>query len=182
MTFLYILSGIAILQGLITLMEGIRWARFMRAGGLAKPVLVSGPSVVVFCPCKGIDPDFEKNVRSILDQDYSNFKVQFVVESENDEAYRALSAIGATNILVAGEAIDCGQKVHNLLAAVYHTGATADIYVFCDSDARFPRHWLSSLTVPLSDPAVCVTQATGGISFEAEAFRRCYAPPGTRAS
>ena len=41
------------------------------------------------------------------------------------------------NILVAGKAADRGQKVHNLAFAVWRCN-DADIYVFCDSDARFP--------------------------------------------
>jgi cellulose synthase/poly-beta-1,6-N-acetylglucosamine synthase-like glycosyltransferase len=39
--------------------------------------------------------------------------------------------------------------VHNLAYAVQHSPA-ADVYVFCDSDARFPRHWLSTLLAPLN--------------------------------
>src|SRR5262249_2452170 len=58
-----------------------------------------------------------------------------------------LLALGV-NVLVAGRASSCGQKVHNLAYAVEH-GPAADIYVFCDSDARFPRQWLSTLLAPL---------------------------------
>src|SRR4051812_37400118 len=103
--------------------------------------------VVVFCPCKGTDPEFEKNVQSILDQDYPNYSVQFIVESESDPAYRTLESFGV-NILVAGRTADRGQKVHNLACAVARRD-DADIFVFCDSDARFPQNWLSRLIAPL---------------------------------
>ncbi len=109
--------------------------------------------------------EFEKNIRSILDQDYPNFDVTFIVESEEDEAYRALRNIGVQTVLIAGRASDCGQKVHNLTYAVKHAGTSAEIYVFCDSDARFPRRWLSNLVAPLAS-----TNVTTGY--------RWYVPPG----
>src|SRR5437016_1822575 len=86
--------------------------------------------ISVFCPCKGTDAEFEKNIRSILEQDYPNYGVTFVVESKEDAAYSALRELDAKNILVAGRAMDCGQKVHNLAYAITHANTGADIYVF----------------------------------------------------
>ena len=51
------------------------------------------------------------------------FTVTFVVESKADPAFERLTALLAVpggapaRIVVAGEARDCGQKVHNLLVA-----------------------------------------------------------------
>lgn len=142
---MYILAIIAILQGILTLVDGIRSARHLRT---YRPGRASGDRrVLVFCPCKGIDDGFEKNVQSILNQDYRNYDVQFIVEAVEDPAYSALQGFGA-NILVAGRASHCGQKVHNLAYAVARR-SDAEIYVFCDSDARFPHDWLSHLIAPL---------------------------------
>jgi ceramide glucosyltransferase len=146
MIVLYIIGAIAILQGILSLSDGIRSCRHIRT---FRPRATRRDSVVVFCPCKGVDHDFEKNIRSLLEQDYPNYKVKFVVESEDDEAYAALTEMGIREILVAGRASDCGQKVHNLTYAVRRVGSSADIYVFCDSDARFHRRWLSTLVAPL---------------------------------
>src|SRR5262249_18378714 len=137
---LYVLAAIAILQGIFTLVDGIRAARYMRS---FRPRRASQEPVVVFCPCKGIDSDFGKNIQSILNQDYSNYRVRFIVESEDDAAYPILRAMG-TDVIVAGHATSQGQKVHNLAHAVERCG-TADVYVFCDSDARYPPNWLSRL-------------------------------------
>ena len=142
-----ILGIIAIVQGLLTLIDGIRSARHMRT--FRPRPRDTHERIAVFCPCKGTDPEFENNIRSIYDQDYPDYDVTFIVESSDDPAYAALRSIGASNILVAGQAVDCGQKVHNLVYAVMHTPETASIYVFCDSDARFPRTWLSKLVAPL---------------------------------
>jgi cellulose synthase/poly-beta-1,6-N-acetylglucosamine synthase-like glycosyltransferase len=133
---MYIIAAISILQALLTLWDGLRTARYVRA---FRPRRNSTERVVVFCPCKGIVTEFEKNVQSILNQDYSNYRVQFIVESENDPAYAVLRALGV-NILVAGRTTSRGQKVHNLAFAVQQTN-DADVYVFCDSDARFPTNW-----------------------------------------
>jgi len=140
-----ILGVIAILQGILTLFDAIRTARHMRS---YRPGRASRDRrVIVFCPCKGIDEGFEKNVQSILSQDYGNYDVQFVVESNDDPAHSVLKAVGA-KVFVAGRASDCGQKVHNLAYAVAQR-PDSEIYVFCDSDARFPHDWLSHLIAPL---------------------------------
>src|SRR5437868_4793776 len=104
---MYILAIIAILQGIFTLIEGLRPARHMRTYRPGRAT--GGRRVIVFFPCKGIDEDFEKNIHSILNQDYLNYAVQFIVESEDDPACRVLRSYG-TNVLIAGRALDCGQK------------------------------------------------------------------------
>src|SRR5215471_741760 len=97
---LYFLAAIAILQGIITLVDGIRAARYMRS---FRPRRASQERVAVFCPCKGIDSDFEKNIQSILNQDHPNYEVHFIVESEDDAAYSILRAM-QTDVMVAGRA------------------------------------------------------------------------------
>lgn len=149
---MYILAAIAILQGIFTLVDGMRAARHMRT---FRPRRASGDKVTVFCPCKGIDAEFEKNVRSIIVQDYPNYEVVFIVEAESDPAYAKLSDLRQT-VFVAGQASDCGQKVHNLKYAVERKGDSG-IYVFCDSDAHFPHNWLSTLIAPLDSASI-----TGG--------------------
>lgn len=151
MIVLYILGAIAIIQGILSLRDGLRAARYMRA---FRPKVARHERVIVFCPCKGVDAEFEKNIRSILDQDYPNFETAFIVESEDDEAYQALHKMGINQALVAGQASNCGQKVHNLAYAVRHAGESADVYVFCDCDARFDRQWLSKLVAPLASDNV----------------------------
>jgi ceramide glucosyltransferase len=142
---MYILAVIAIFQGIVTLLDGLRAARYMRMYRPEPTALRD--RAVVFCPCKGTDPEFEKNIQSILNQDYPNYTAQFIVESEDDPAHTVLRQLGA-NVLVAGKTLDRGQKVHNLATAVAQR-PDADIYVFCDSDARFQHNWLSRLLAPL---------------------------------
>jgi cellulose synthase/poly-beta-1,6-N-acetylglucosamine synthase-like glycosyltransferase len=167
MIVFYVLAVFAVIQGVISLREGFRAAAHLRN---FRPKAAWRPQVVVFCPCKGVDPEFEKNIRSVLDQDYSNFRAVFIVDSDRDPAFDVLRRLSAT-VVVAGEAGDRGQKVHNLLYAVDHAAGAAEVFAFCDADARFSRYWLASLVAPLEDGAVGVS--TG---------YRWYAPTGGMAS
>ena len=153
MMWIYILAVLAILQGIASLRDGIRSAKHIRT---YRPRSSTHPRVVVFCPCRGIDPEFRKNIASIRDQDYPAFEVFFIVDSDDDPACRELRELGAA-VLVAGYAVDCGQKVHNLRYAVDHAPKSAEIFVFCDSDARYPRHWIRSLVAPLDEAEVAVS-------------------------
>ena len=172
MTILYVLATITALLGIVSLLQGMQSARYMKQyslphrGGVSAPKAQTGwssqpnPSVTVFCPCKGIDPEFDKNIRSVLDQDYPSYRVHFIVESPEDPACQALRQLGVAKILVSGVAKDRGQKVHNLAYGVGYGGRDCDVLVFCDSDARYPSDWLSNLVPPLAgDPTVGV--ATG---------------------
>jgi ceramide glucosyltransferase len=153
MPLVYILCTIALLQGIVSLFQGFQSIRHIRT---YRPKSDWRPSVVVFCPCRGVDPDFRDNVRSILDQDYPDFRVVFIVDSASDPAHRVLTDLHAT-VLVAGEATDRGQKVHNLLYGVEHAADPAEVLVFCDADARFPRQWITRLIAPLDQPGVGVS-------------------------
>src|SRR5207302_225069 len=123
-TLFYILSALAILQGILGLLDGIRSSRHIRS---YRPQSTWRPRVVAFCPCKGVDPEFHANIRSILDQDYPFLRVVFVVESESDPAGQELRRTGAT-VLVAGISKIRGQKVHNLIHAVEHAAGDAEVF------------------------------------------------------
>jgi len=64
-------------------------------------------------PCKGRDPHLRENIRAWLAQDYPDFHVVFVVESEEDPALIDLQEVKGATILIAGKSTDCGQKVHS---------------------------------------------------------------------
>jgi cellulose synthase/poly-beta-1,6-N-acetylglucosamine synthase-like glycosyltransferase len=114
------------------------------------------PSVALIVPCKGIDLDFDAMVTGVLTQDYPDYRVAFVVESKADPAWARLAALlprfsgVATQLIVAGTASDCGQKVHNLLAATETLPADTEVLAFMDSDIHPASDWLSRLVSNLS--------------------------------
>jgi len=166
---LYVLSVLTVIQAVFSLKDALHAARYLRNSSHPSRQAGNIGRVAVFCPCKGLDPDLERNIRSILDQDFSNYEVYFIVESRTDPAYFLLEKIASRQTLVAGEAVDCGQKVHNLRHAIESVGEDYDTYVFCDSDARYPKYWLSALTAPLSDGTATVT--TGYRWYVADRFQ-----------
>src|SRR5262249_17786827 len=56
-------------------------------------------------------------------------------------------------IVIAGGAIDGGQKVWNQLAALAHLRPEDAVVVFADADTLPPPDWLQRLVRPLLDPA-----------------------------
>jgi ceramide glucosyltransferase len=119
------------------------------------------PRCAVIVPCKGGGTkNFTENLTSFLRFTYDNYRVIFTVESESDGAVPGIRQVIEGNerasLVVAGLATGCGQKNHNLLAAVEKADAP-DIFVFADVDISPRPEWLSEIILPLSDPRITVT-------------------------
>lgn len=161
MVVFYFFAIVSIWLGVLSLKNGVRFARYVRQQ-LAKPITDYSPVVTVIAPCRGVDPGFTENVSAMLRQDYPHYEILFVTESESDEAVAAIEkARAATDVqgakvrfVVAGKAVDCGQKVHNLRCATDELSSENEVLVFVDSDARPSRNWLRSLVSPLADSNV----------------------------
>jgi cellulose synthase/poly-beta-1,6-N-acetylglucosamine synthase-like glycosyltransferase len=153
MAFLYVICAIALIQGVVSLVQGIQSVRHIRT---YRPRSVWRPRVVVFCPCRGVDPGFRENVESILEQDYPDYRVVFIVDSTADPAAKVLGELNAT-VLVASAATSRGQKVHNLIYGVEHGAGDAEVFVFCDADARFSMEWIQRLIAPLDQENVGIS-------------------------
>lgn len=143
---------------------------------LAKPKTDYIPFLSIILPCRGIDKDLETNLDKLFEQDYLNYEIIFVVDNENDKAVSVIKTVsrkGAKDakLIVAGEAVDCGQKVYNLRKAVSEVSEKSEVFVFVDSDARPEKNWLKNLVAPLSDEKIgCSTgyrwfiQKSGGFA------------------
>lgn len=145
---------------------GRRYLEFFRAEILASPTEFT-PFATVFVPCRGVDTDLEKNLEKLFGQDYPNFELIFVVDSDADEAVPIIEklikkhcgAFGAqknrknklsAKLINAGRAEKSGQKIHNLRRAVREAAPDSEIFVFVDSDARTDSLWLKNLSAPLA--------------------------------
>lgn len=117
------------------------------------------PNALVIVPCKGLDENFQANMEAFCRQDYKDYRLWFVVESEQDSAYRALKKISENEkqksqpreirILCAGKAVQSSQKLHNLLYAVKHAPPDTEVFVFADSDVHPNSNWLAHIVAPL---------------------------------
>jgi ceramide glucosyltransferase len=148
-----VLGLAALVQAALLLIWTYEATRFIRSR--CRSPLPTGytPRVHLFMPCKGVEPDFDDTIDAVLSQDYPDYGVTFVVESMDDPAYGRLRQLigGRARLVVAGEARDCGQKVHNLLVATGRLADAVDVLAFADSDAVPDRHWLRRLVYPLND-------------------------------
>lgn len=139
------------LEALWTLRAVYGFREFFFREAAKDPRAERWPKIAVLAPCKGLDQDFEANVRSWLSQDYPDFTVFCVVESDEDAAFSVLSSFPEAQLLVAGRATDCGQKIHNLRFAISQIPETYEAYAFVDSDARVQPDWLRSLAAKLME-------------------------------
>ena len=158
----YFFAAISIWLGLLSLRGGIRFIRYLQTE-LRKEYPEFTPFVTVFMPLRGVDDGLRENIAAIFAQDYPSFEIIFVVDRVDDpalslvaEARRSFAgAVGPVmQFLIAGRAIDQGQKVHNLIFAVNHAHPKSEVFAFADSDARPQGEWLRSLVAPLQDESV----------------------------
>ncbi|MDQ3754492.1 MAG: glycosyltransferase, partial [Acidobacteriota bacterium] len=113
--------------------------------------------------CRGVDQGLRENLSAIFGQNYPEFEIVFVTDQADDPALKIIEEVSrvwedaqqpATRAIVAGAAIESGQKVHNLIAAVRVTDPVSEVFVFVDTDARPRPDWLRSLVAPLADESV----------------------------
>lgn len=158
----YFLAAIAIWLGLSSLRGGLRFARYLQTE-LAEKYPEFTPFVTVFVPCRGVDDGLKENLLAIFAQDYPAFEIIIVSDRAGDpalavvaEARRSLEKQDSppVRVVVAGEATDSGQKVHNLRVATGEADPQSAIFAFVDTDARPQLGWLGSLVAPLSDKSI----------------------------
>ena len=162
LTVFYILAGLLIVQGLISLREGFRFLYFVR-GSIGKPPGDYAPFASIIAPCKGIDTGFAENIAALFRQKYPAYEIIFVVESESDASVAELirqterhqeneeSLCTRVTLVTAGQSKNCGQKIHNLIKGLERVSGESKVFVFVDSDARPHENWLRYLVAPLTD-------------------------------
>lgn len=140
---------------------GFEYLNFFRQE-LAKPRSDFTPFCSIIAPCKGLDHDLEKNLQALFEQDFPNYEIVFVVDSETDEALSVIKNIHRrdaetqriSKIVISGKAENEAQKVHNLREAILHVADESEVFVFVDSDARPNKDWLRNLIAPLQDEKI----------------------------
>lgn len=157
----YILAGMLLYLSFRSFRGGIDYLNYFKQE-LSKPRSDFTPFATIFAPCKGLDEGLAGNLTALVEQDYPEFEVIFVVDNENDAAVRVIEDVSGVNeydakgskLIVASRATDSSQKVENLREAVLHADPRSKVFAFVDSDARPAKDWLMSLTAPLEDESV----------------------------
>lgn len=122
------------------------------------------PSVALIVPVKGPEEGLRENLASLASLDYPDYELIVAARSAAD--IPAGVTPPRARVVLAGEAEPgTGEKIHNLIAAIRHAAAAAEVFAFADSDGRVSSGWLRALVAPLADP---VTGASTGY--------RCHLP------
>ena len=158
----YFFAVISICLGLLSLRGGVRFVRYLQHE-LAEDLVGYTPFVTIFVPCRGVDRGLKENIASLFAQDYPAYEIIFVSDSADDPAFIVIEEARHSfkkqtgpviSTLVAGEATDSGQKVHNLRAAIRAAHPASHVFVFADTDARPQRFWLRALIAPLRNESI----------------------------
>ena len=145
----YFLAALAAWVGLKSLINGVRFAAYVRRE-TSRALADHCPFVSVIAPTRGVEDGFAENVRPLMAQDYPAYEVLFVFDDPGDPALKIVKEFGG-RIVISGQANGTGQKVHNLIAAVKEIDEHCEVIVFVDTDARPGKDWLRKLVAPLSD-------------------------------
>ena len=145
----YFLAAVSCWIGIKSLLGGVRYARYARQE-TARPLADYRPFVSVIAPTRGHEVGFVDNIRPLFNQHYPNYEILFVFDDPQDPSLPLARELGA-QVVISGPATDCGQKVHNLIAAVNDIDPRCEVLVFVDTDARPSEDWLCQLVAPLAN-------------------------------
>src|SRR5438128_11641984 len=134
----YFLAAIAIWLGVLSLRGGIRFYKYARRE-TARQLSEYTPFASVIAPFRGLDHGLQENVSALFKQDYPAYEIIFVTDRPDDPALKVVEELRVSigeikkvnsRVIISGDAIDSGQKVHNLRAAVAEIDPASEVLVF----------------------------------------------------
>jgi ceramide glucosyltransferase len=164
MTFLEGLLSIwlpvAVLPFILAIATGMLRLRRRPPGAHSNKVPIEPLDVVI--PLKGTFPDQATILSHMLGQNYPDYRVIFVLESERDPAAAVVDQLVQkyqhARKVIGGVSVSSAQKNHSLLAGLRHVRPEARILVFCDSTNIAHQDWLERFTAAVrSGEAEAVT-------------------------
>ena len=162
MVVFYFFALIVIWLGVLSLRSGLKFHSYVKRE-TSRPLPEFTPFVSIIAPCRGLEDGLRENLTALFAQNHPAYEIIFVTDSADEPSLAVIQQLisaerftgrVSTRIVIAGQAIDSGQKVHNLRAAVLQTDPRSEILVFVDSDARPNPDWLRSLVAPLADKGI----------------------------
>ena len=160
-TLFYLLAVSQILLGAYLVWQGWQWLGYVRRRLHTDPGFYA-PRVAVLCPCKGIEPGLERNLIALTEFERQTYEIFFILASDKDPARSIIDRVAKnsrvkTHVVIAGNPLNCGEKVNNLRAAVEQLPEEFEVLVFTDSDGRPGRFWLHRLVAPLGNLTIGAT-------------------------
>lgn len=168
MLVFYFFAAIALWLGILSVRGGKRFAEYVRLD-TALPLPDFTPFVSVIAPTRGLNQGLHENLTALFQQEYPEYEIIFVTDEESDPSLKVIEEVKrwvasrtrcshenqiSSRVVIAGAAVDSGQKVHNLRVAVGEVDSRSEVLVFVDADARPQVHGIRSLVAPLHDQRI----------------------------
>ncbi|MEA5617317.1 glycosyltransferase family 2 protein [Cronbergia sp. UHCC 0137] len=122
------------------------------------------PKTAVILCLRGADPFLPNCVRSLLQQNYPQYDLKIVIDSQEDPAFKvvkeAINELGATNFQISTLNTfnhNCSLKCNALIQTISNLDNSYKIVALVDADTVVHPNWLRELVTPLLDATVGVT-------------------------
>lgn len=122
------------------------------------------PQVSILLSLRGNDPFLASGLRMLMAQDYPNYELRIVVDSEHDASLECVrnvqSSQTACQVLVstlAPHSGRCSRKCAALVQLLNEVPETTEVIVLADADLVSHSRWLLELVAPMQDEAVGAT-------------------------
>lgn len=122
------------------------------------------PKTAVIICLRGADPYLPNCLRSLLKQNYPEYDLKVILDSQEDPAGKitteAIAELGATNVQITHLRIvrhNCSLKCSSLVQAISDLDDSYKVVAFVDADTIVHPNWLRELVAPLADEKVGAT-------------------------
>lgn len=122
------------------------------------------PKTAVILCLRGADPFLHNCLRSLLQQNYPQYDLKLIIDSQEDPAFKiaseTINELGATNVqinILRAVRYNCSLKCSSLIQAVSDLDNAYPVIAFIDADTVVHPNWLRELVTPLLDDKVGLT-------------------------
>jgi cellulose synthase/poly-beta-1,6-N-acetylglucosamine synthase-like glycosyltransferase len=122
------------------------------------------PKTAVILCLRGADPFLHNCLRSLLQQNYLQYDLKLIIDSQEDPAFKivteTINELGATNVQISilrAVHHNCSLKCSSLIQAVSDLDNAYPVIAFIDADTVVHPNWLRELVTPLLDDKVGLT-------------------------
>jgi len=122
------------------------------------------PRFAVLMPLRGADPFLSEAIDHVLDQDYPDFQLHFVIDHPSDPALKVveetISRRNADNVHISF--VDPSRETCSLLCNAVQQFASeldeaTELFLVCAADVVLPSNWLRIAATAMQDPTVGAT-------------------------
>lgn len=135
------------------------------------------PRVAVVLSLRGADPHLEKCLQNLVTQQYSDFELHVLVDSETDPVWKVIDAVrqkfgpGCMKVSVLNEKLhSCSLKNSAIIQAIKSLPEDIELVAFVDADAITYSTWLRDLVSPFENTSIGCTTGVRWFAPTAKSF------------